>query len=328
MTTRAERPARAFWLAAPGCGEIRTAPLRPVGAGEVLVRAVASGVSRGTESLVFSGQVPASQYHAMRGPFQEGEFPAPVKYGYAVTGVIEKGPPGLEGRRVFCLHPHEDYFVVPEEAVVLVPDKVPDHRAVLAANMETALNAMWDAAPRLCDHIAVVGAGVVGCLAASLAAKLPGAQVELIDIDPRRALLAESLSCRFASPARASADADIVIHASGSEAGLATALRLAGFEATVLELSWYGNRSIAAPLGEAFHSRRLTLLSSQVGHVAASRRARRSRRERLAAALELLADPVYDKLVTSSGPLDELPQAMARLAASPDGALCHVVRYP
>ncbi len=255
------------------------------------MRAVASGVSRGTESLVFSGQVPASQYRVMRCPFQEGEFPAPVKYGYAMTGVIEEGPPSLEGRRVFCLHPHEDCFVVPEEAVLLVPDKVPDHRAVLAANMETALNAMWDAAPRLCDHIAVVGAGVVGCLAASLAAKLPGAQVELIDIDPRRAPLAESLSCRFASPERASADADIVIHASGSEAGLATALRLAGFEATVLELSWYGNRSIAAPLGEAFHSRRLTLRSSQVGHVAASRRARRNRHERLAAALELLPTP-------------------------------------
>lgn len=323
-----EIEARAFWLAAPGQGEIRTAPLSPPAAGEVLVRALASGVSRGTESIVFAGRVPASQSLAMRCPFQEGAFPAPVKYGYASVGVVEEGPGPLKGKRVFCLYPHQDLYVVPEESVLAVPDTVPSERAVLAANMETALNALWDAGPRIGDRIAVVGAGVVGCLVASLAAKLPATRVELIDIDQRRAAMAEILSCRFALPSHATGDCDLVIHASGSEAGLATSLRLAGFEATVWELSWYGDNSVAAPLGEAFHNRRLTLKSSQVGEVAASRRARSSRRQRLTLAMELLADPVYDKLITGQCRLAELPRVMALLAASPDGALCQMVRYP
>lgn len=319
--------ARAFWLTAPGRGEIRTSTIELPAGGQVLVRTLASGVSRGTESTVFSGRVPASQYRAMRCPFQEGEFPAPVKYGYASVGVVENGPAALQGRRVFCLHPHQDVYVVPEDAVIPVPNAVPDERAALAANMETALNAMWDAGPRIGDRIAVVGAGVVGCLAASLAAKLPGTRVELVDIDPRRAAMASALSCRFAQPSDAAGDCDLVIHASSSGDGLATALHLAGFEATVIELSWYGDKSVAVPLGEDFHSRRLTLKASQVGEVAAPRRARRSRRQRLALALELLADPVYDRLITGQCELDALPQVMARLATAPDGALCQVVHY-
>lgn len=320
--------ARAFWLAAPGHGEIRKTVLGAPAASEVLIRAVASGVSRGTESIVFNGRVPQSQANTMRCPFQEGDFPAPVKYGYASVGVVAEGSATLEGRRVFCLHPHQDLYVVRDDAVLPVPDAVPSERAVLAANMETALNALWDAGPRIGDRIAVVGAGVVGCLIASLAAKLPAARVELVDIDPRRATIAEALGCRFALPDAAAGDCDLVFHASGSEAGLATALGLAGFEAMVLELSWYGDKRIAAPLGEAFHHRRIRLQSSQVGEIATARRARRSRRDRLALALELLADPVYDRLISGQCRLAELPEAMARLAAAPDGALCQLVRYP
>ena len=323
-----DREARAFWLAAPGRGEIRAAPLARARPGEVTLRALASGVSRGTETLVFSGRVPESQHEAMRCPFQEGAFPAPIKYGYASVAEVEDGPEALHGKRVFCLYPHQDRYVVPVDAVLPVPQSVPEERAVLAANMETALNALWDGAPRIGDRIAVVGAGVVGALVASLAARLPAARVELIDIDPRRAALAELFGCRFALPAAAQNECDLVFHASGSEAGLATALRLAGFEATVLELSWYGDKRVAAPLGEAFHSRRLTLRASQVGEVATPRRARRLRRDRLALALELLADASYDRLITGRCRLDELPDTMARLATAPDGALCQLVRYP
>jgi NADPH:quinone reductase-like Zn-dependent oxidoreductase len=318
---------RAFWLTAPGRGEIRTGSLRPPEPGEILVRARVSGISRGTESLVFAGRVPPSQYATMRCPFQDGEFPAPVKYGYASAGIVEEGPPALQGRRVFCLYPHQDVYVVPETAVVPIPDAVSDTRAVLAANIETALNALWDAGPRIGDRIAVIGAGVVGSLVAALAARLPAVTVELIDIDPRRATWAAALPCRFALPADATGDCDLVIHASGSEAGLATALRLAGFEATVIELSWYGDKPVAVPLGESFHSRRLTLQSSQVGEVATARRARRSRHQRLALAMDLLADPVFDRLITGECRLDDLPHAMAQLAAAPDGALCQLVRY-
>jgi NADPH:quinone reductase-like Zn-dependent oxidoreductase len=319
--------ARAFWIVAPGRGELREVALPPLRAGEVRVRALLSGVSRGTESLVFRGRVPASQHGAMRCPFQEGDFPAPVKYGYASVGVVEEGPAALLGRRVFCLHPHQDRYVVPAEAVVPVPDRVPEARAVLAANMETALNGLWDGAPRLGDRIAVVGAGTVGCLVAALAARIPGTRVVLIDIDPGRADLAAALGCGFARPEMAQGVADLVIHASGAPDGLATALRLAGFEATVLEMSWYGDAAVPAPLGEAFHSQRLTLRASQVGAVAAARRARWSHRQRLSLALDLLGDPVFDRLLTGESAFDALPQTMARLAAAPAGALCHVVRY-
>jgi threonine dehydrogenase-like Zn-dependent dehydrogenase len=313
---------RAFWIAVPGRGEIRQAPARQATVGDVLVHAVASGVSRGTESLVFRGAVPKSQYSTMRCPFQEGEFPAPVKYGYALVGRT------ADGERVFCLHPHQDQFVVPRDAVVPIPDDVPDRRAVLAANMETAVNALWDAPPHLGDRIAVIGGGVVGCLIAALAARHPSVRVELVDVNPRRQSIAEALGARFARPDAATADADLVFHTSGAASGLATALRLAAFEATVLDLSWYGDAAVPVPLGENFHSRRLTLRSSQVGSVAPSRRANRSRRDRLCLALDLLRDPVFDPIVNGESPFGALPQTMARLAADPGDTLCHLVTYP
>ncbi|HKF71330.1 MAG TPA: dehydrogenase [Stellaceae bacterium] len=323
--------ARAFWVAEPGRGEIRSAELPDPGRGDVRIATAASGISRGTESLVFQGRVPASERQRMRCPFQEGDFPAPVKYGYASVGVVDalgaEAPAELLGRRVFCLYPHQDRYVVPTSAVLPVPAAVPDRRAVLAANMETAVNAHWDAGLRIGDRVSVVGAGVVGALVAALAARIPGTTVEIVDIDPRRAALAEALGCRFALPDKAHGEADVVFHASGTEAGLVTALGLAGFEAWVVEVSWYGDKPVAMPLGEAFHARRLCLVSSQVGSVATARRARRSQRERLALALDLLADNVFDRLLTGESRFEALPDTMARLASAPDGALCEVVRY-
>jgi len=321
------REARAFWVGAPGQGEIRAQQLRPPGPDELLIRTVASAISRGTESLVFRGEVPESEWRRMRCPFQEGEFPAPVKYGYSAVGVVEDGPIELLGRRVFCLHPHQDRFVVPRDAATEVAADVPDRRATLAANLETAVNGLWDAAPGPGDRIAVIGAGLVGCLVAALAVRLPGAEVELIDIDPARARIAEALGCRFASPPNAHPEADLVIHTSGAPEGLATALTIAGVEATVLEMSWYGSRAVPLALGGPFHSRRLTLRSSQVGMVPASRRSRWSHRRRLALALSLLRDPVFDLLLSGESAFATLPELMARLAASPAGVLCHTLRY-
>jgi len=319
--------ARAFWVAAPGHGEIRTQQLRAPGPGEVLIRTLRSAISRGTESLVFRGEVPQSEQRRMRCPFQEGEFPAPVKYGYSVIGIVEDGPAETLGRRVFCLHPHQDRFIVPMEAVVEVPETVPDRRATLAANMETAINGMWDGTPGPGDRVAVIGAGVVGCLVAALAARLPGAEVELIDIDPTREAIAAAFDCHFATPEKASPEADLVVHASGSTAGLETALRIAGFEATVIEMSWYGTRIVPLELGGAFHSRRLTLRSSQVGAVPASRQRRWSLHRRLILALSLLRDPVFDVLLSGETKFAALPTLMSRLSTSSAGILCHTLRY-
>lgn len=322
--------AAAFWVTAPGRGEVRVAPVGAPGPADVMIEARVSAVSRGTEALVFAGRVPQSQNETMKCPFQDGDFPGPVKYGYANVGVVTGAGAQAAawlGRRVFCLYPHQQRYVVPAAAIQAIPDDVADERAALAANMETALNALWDAGPRIGDRIAVVGGGVVGCLVAALAAALPAAEVQLIDVDEGRAEVAAALGVGFALPDQAAGDADVVFHASGHGDGLATALGLAGFEATVVELSWYGDGLVAVPLGEAFHVRRLRLVASQVGHVAAARRARRTRAQRLSQGLTLLRDGRFDALISGHCSLAELPAVMARLAATPDGALCQLVRY-
>ena len=319
--------AEAYWLLEPGQGVIRPEPLSAPQTGEALVRTLYSGISRGTESLIFRGEVPPSEYRTMRAPFQAGDFPGPVKYGYCSVGRVTAGPKELVGRLVFCLYPHQTRYVVPVAALHILPDGVPPGRAVLAANLETAVNGLWDAALRIGDRIAVIGAGVLGCLTAWLAGRMPGCRVELIDTNPRRAAMAAALGVDFAAPAAATPEADLVIHTSGSPAGLALGLRLAGFEATVLELSWYGSREVALPLGQAFHQRRLTLRSSQVGSVACAQRARWDHRRRLGLALSLLTAPILDSLITGEDVFAALPLVQARLAHDPGDTLMHRIRY-
>ncbi|MCS0599931.1 zinc-binding alcohol dehydrogenase [Streptomyces sp. LP11] len=321
------RSARAFWLRSPGHGELREVTLPEPGRDEVVVRALYSGVSRGTETLVFRGGVPESQHAVMRAPFQEGDFPGPVKYGYLSVGVVEEGPAGLVGRTVFCLYPHQSRYVVPVSAVTVVPERVPAERAVLAGTVETAVNALWDAAPLVGDRIAVVGGGMVGCSVAALLARFPGVRLQLVDADPDRARTAEALGVDFTAPEAALGDCDLVVHASATEQGLTGALRLLAPEGTVVELSWYGDRRVSLPLGEAFHSRRLTLRSSQVGTVSPAARPGRGYADRMALALDLLADPALDALVTGESAFGELPDVMPRLATGEIPALCHRVRY-
>lgn len=319
--------AAAFWISAPGSGEIRDEALPPAGNGDVVVRTLYSGISRGTESLVFAGRVPASERVRMRAPFQSGDFPAPVKYGYANVGRVERGPRELEDRAVFSLFPHQTRYVVPAAAVHPLPDDVPAERAVLAANMETALNVLWDAQPHVVDRLTVIGAGAVGCLTAYLAARTIGCDVELVDVNPARASIARALGVRFADPASASAETGAIVHASGSPSGLELALRIAGFEATIVEASWYGDQMVPVPLGAAFHSRRLTITSSQVGAVAPSHRARCDTKCRMRIALDALRDERLDALITGESAFEALPRVMQQLTASPGDTICHRIRY-
>ena len=319
--------AKALWYAGPGRAEIREEAVPPPGPGEVRVRALCGAVSRGTESLVLAGRVPESEYARMRAPFMGGAFPFPVKYGYSTVGRVETGPPDLLGRLGFVLYPHQSLFNVPAAAVIRVPDGIPPERAVLAANVETALNAVWDAGPGPADRIAVVGGGVVGALVAYLCGGLPGAEVTLVDVNPARAGLAQALGVGFAAPEVAPAGCDLVVHASGTAAGLATALRLAGDEATVLELSWYGAGEVAVPLGGAFHSRRLRLISSQVGQVAPTRRPRWTHARRLAAAVGLLRDARLDALLAPPIAFGDLPARLPDVLGPGSGVLCQVIAY-
>lgn len=311
--------ARAFWTVEPGRGELRSERLSVPAPGHSSVTALASGVSRGTEALVFASRVPPGQFDAMRAPLMGGTFPFPVKYGYSVVGALD------DGARVFVLHPHQDRFVAPDGLCVAVPNAVPTHRAVLAANMETALNICWDAAPLAGERILVIGAGVVGLLTASLLARVPAVSVTVVDIDPAREALAVRFGCRFALPSAAPADQELIVHASASEAGLRLALDRAAFEGRIIEASWYGDREPAVPLGEAFHARRLRLIASQVGAVAPPMRGRRSFSERLATALALLDNPAYDALLEGPTRFEDLPDAMPRILAP--GGLCHVITY-
>jgi threonine dehydrogenase-like Zn-dependent dehydrogenase len=322
-----QKEALAFWLREPGAGEIRAVPLALPGPGEVAVRTLRSAISRGTEALVFSGRVPASQYDVMRAPFQEGEFPGPVKYGYLSVGVVEEGPERLRGRTVFCLHPHQTAYVVPESAVTVVPDEVPADRAVLGGVVETAVNALWDAGPLVGDRVAVVGAGTLGCCVARLLARMPGVSVTMVDVDPSRARVASSLGCRFTLPDQASDGLDMVFHTSATSEGLQLSLEMLATEGTVVELSWYGDDETTLALGGSFHSRRLAVRASQVGTVSPARRGRRTTADRLALALTLLRDPAFDTLLTGESPFEDLPDVMARLVRGDLPGLCHSVVY-
>lgn len=318
--------AQALWYVAPGKAEIRAETLTPLGPGAVRLKAVASALSRGTERLVFAGRVPESEYERMRAPFMGGAFPFPVKYGYAMVGQVEDGPAALKGRLAFALFPHQTAFNLAAENIIPLPDGLPPERAVLGANMETALNAVWDGAAGPADRIAVVGAGVLGLLVARLAAAMR-ADVTVVDTNPQRAAVAAALGAAFAAPDKAPENCDLVVHTSASAAGLATALRLAGDEATVLELSWYGSDEVKVPLGDVFHSRRLKLISSQVGKVAPSRRPRWGYRRRLSAALDLLRDPALDALLAPSVAFTDLPARLPDILTPASGVLCQIVRY-
>lgn len=326
--------ARALWYVRPGVAEVRAEALPAVGPGFARVTTLYSGLSRGTERLVLDGAVPATEYDRMRAPLQGGAFPFPVKYGYCATGIVEEGPDELTGRVVFCLHPHQDTFVAAVEMLAPVPDGVPAQRATLAANMETALNAVWDSGATAGDRIVVVGAGIVGLMVAAVCARLPGADVTVIDVLPDRAEIVAALGARFASPSTTTTaasslpiDADVAFHTSANPAGLDTAIGCLGLEGTVVELSWYGTKPVAVTLGGAFHSRRLKIVSSQVGHVSAGHRPRWSYRRRLTKALDLLADPIFDRLVGAEIAFADAAKAVPLALTAPGSGLPPIIRY-
>ncbi len=315
--------ATALWITQAQTAQARDT-VYDAGPDDLEIETLYTGISRGTERLVFQGHVPVAEHERMRAPFQEGAFDFPVKYGYAAVGKVLNG--ARLGQVVFALFPHQSSFAVPAQAALQVPDTVPASRAILAANMETALNITWDAGVSIGDRVVVVGCGVVGALVGYLTAQIPGTQVTLVDIDPSRRTLAENFGCAFASPDDVAGDADVVIHASASAAGLALAINVAGLEARVIEASWYGAQSTEVPLGGAFHRGRLQIVSSQVGRIPARQAARWDYARRLSKALDLLADPVLDALISGETAFADLPASYGDTLDDPL-TLCHRVRY-
>lgn len=329
MAANRNEIAQALWYLDAGRAELRAEELLPPAPGIVRVRALHGALSRGTEALIFAGRVPKTEFERMRAPFMGGAFPFPVKYGYSVVGRVEAGPAELRERLVFALHPHQSRFTIPVSAAVPLPEGHSPARAVLSANMETALNAVWDAEPKPGDRIVIVGAGAVGALVGFLCRKLiPDAEVTLVDINPARAEIARAFGLTFAAPDAAPTECDLVVHTSASAAGLATALNLARDEAIVLEMSWYGAGDVPVPLGGAFHSRRLRLVSSQVGKIAPSHRATWTHRARLEAALAYTADPRLDALIAPAVSFNDLPACLPQIFAPTSGILCQRIDYP
>lgn len=328
MVAMSESEASCLTYVAPGKAEIHLVSAA-MGKPEddcVAMRALWSGISRGTERLVFNGQVPESEYQRMRGPFQRGDFPFPVAYGYAWVGVPNEED-SVSGEVYFGLLPHQDRLIVPRAALVRLPIGLDPRRAVLAANMETALNVVWDAAVGPGDHVAVVGGGVLGSLIAGIVSDIVATKVTLVDVNEGRREVAGLLGADFALPDEAKGEQDAVIHTSASEAGVATALRLAGTESTVVEASWHGTASPRLPLGGAFHSKRLTLRSSQVGQLSPSRRPRWSHRRRLEAALDLLRNDKYDAVITGEASFSALPERISTILDPKADGLATAVSY-
>jgi len=309
--------------------------LKQLSKDEVLVKALYSGISRGTESLVYSGKVPSSEWSRMRCPNQTGEFSFPINYGYASVGkVISVGSDVTNtkaGDKVFVLHPHQDRFIVGDSWINVLPDDLQDPEiAVLSANMETALNANWDADIENRKSIVVVGGGVVGILTAYVAKQLSGKKPVLIDIDERKAELANKFGFDFAL-ARDAASEDFgkfecVFHTSASEKGLQLAIDLAVFEGRVIEMSWYGDKPISINLGGAFHSQRISLISSQVGHVSANKRQSHSHSDRMSLAMDLLRNSALKALLKPIVPFADLPDRLDEVLTSSE-TLCPLVTY-
>lgn len=314
-------------MEAPGAGALRESEVREPGPDEVAVRTQYTGISRGTESLVHRGEVPTSERERMRAPFQEGDFPGPVKYGYLSVGVVEIGPDALRGRTVFALHPHQSYFVVPASAVVPVPDAVPPRRAVLAGAVETAVNILWDAAPLVGDRVTVIGAGMIGLSVARVAGGIPGIDLVVVDVDRDKADVCGRLGLAYSHPAGAPVERDLVIDTSGSEEGLQLALESAATEGEVVEASWFGDRPVRLHLGGDFHARRLTIRSSQVGAISPRRRGTRRPADRLALALDLLDDGGFDELLTGDSSWRDLPAVLAAIASGTAPGLCHTIDW-
>ncbi|WP_374223598.1 zinc-binding alcohol dehydrogenase [Arthrobacter sp. ISL-30] len=323
-----QQTATAYWTIGPCKGELRQEEIRQPAEGQALVRALYSGISKGTELVVHGAHVPARVAEQMRAPNQEGNFPGPVKFGYLSVGVVEAGPREWFGKTVFCLHPHQDRYVVSVECLTLIPEGVPARRAILTGTVETAINALWEGGPRIGDRVAVVGSGLVGGTVAALLRSFPLSRLQIVDADPGRWELANALGVDFALPDDAEADCDIVFHCSASEAGLSRSLQLAGDDGEIIEMSWYADRAVTIPLGEDFHARRLSLRASQVGSVALSRRHRRTTRQRLDLAVSVLRDPVFDHFLTAESPFTDLPDVVQALSDGQIEDLCHVITYP
>lgn len=327
---RSPESSRQYWTEAAHTGALREVPVPQPAPGELLIETLHSGISRGTESLVHRGEVPAAITELMQAPFQLGALPFPVSHGYLNVGVVRQGRSELIGQTVFTLAGHREHVVVPEAAAHVLPEGCPPQRALFAGIGEVGLNGLWEGPVMIGDRVAVVGGGLIGLTTALLASKMALQRLQVVEVDAERRTFIRDLGLDAVAPEQADLDNDVVLHSSSSSAGLATSLRLAGDDAVIVEQSWYGTGDQQVPLGADFHARRLRIVATQVGQVPGPRRMRRTRGQRLATALSML-DSRFDRLISGRSPLAQLPDVMQDVATGADwtrGQILHVIDHP
>lgn len=330
-SSTATSSATAVWFPRASSAELREETLPPLGPGDVRITAIASAISHGTEMLVYRGQVPADLQLDL--PTLRGDFAFPIKYGYASVGrVVEAGADAalVPGQHVFVLHPHQSSYVVPDTMPIALPDGLDPELGVFLANVETTLNVMLDAVPRIGDRVAIFGQGVVGLLLTQLVRRAGVSQ--LITIDPIRTR--RDLSLRLgADSALAPQDAmslevDLAIEASGNGTALQQAIDNVAFGGTVVVSSWYGTKPVQLMLGGAFHRRRLRIVSSQVGTIDAALQPRWSNRRRLDTARDLLSELDLAPLISHRLPLQRAAEAYVLVDEHPEDVVQVVLTYP
>jgi 2-desacetyl-2-hydroxyethyl bacteriochlorophyllide A dehydrogenase len=329
-----------LWWTALRTGELRAEPLPPPGPEDVVVQAIASGISAGTELLVYRGQVPPELPLDL--PTLAGSFRYPIKYGYASVGRVAAAGAAVRDRApgdlVFALHPHQSTYVLPAARTVLLPPNLPPEHGVFLANLETAVNVALDAAPRLGETVLLSGLGVVGLLVLQTLRRTGVAEIIAVDPLPRRRALAARLgaSLTLAPDADVAAQArartagrgvDLAVEVSGAPAALGPAIEAVADEGTVVVASWYGTKSVPLHLGSHFHRGRVRLRSSQVGHLDPALAPRWDHARRQAVALRLLAELPLGDLISHRIPFAQAPEAFALLDERPADALQVVLTY-
>jgi 2-desacetyl-2-hydroxyethyl bacteriochlorophyllide A dehydrogenase len=315
--------AAAVWFPRARVVELRTETLPEPGPDEVRVRAVLSAISQGTEMLVYRGEVDAGL--ALDLPTLAGGYGFPLKYGYASVGravAVGRDVRAVsEGDLVFALHPHQDEYVLSESLVRHLPDRTTPEQGVFVANLETAINVVLDAKPRLGEVVAVFGQGVVGLLITQLLRR-SGARVVAVEPSALRRSFAERCGAELAiTPQDGTVlrrltrgrGADLAIDASGSPSALQEAIDSVALEGTVVVCSWYGEKPVPLDLGGLFHRRRVRLVSSQVGRIDPSLAPRWDRERRLELATSLLGELVLADLITHRIPFARAADAYALL---------------
>ncbi|MEM9671559.1 MAG: zinc-binding alcohol dehydrogenase [Bacteroidota bacterium] len=315
----------ALWHLSERESSIRSQSLPPLKTDECLIESLFSLVSSGTETLVANGQVPAELQDSMQVPYMEGSFGFPLKYGYSLVGKVIEGSENLVDRYVHLLHPHQQHCVVKETDVTVIPEGIPPQRAVLASNLETALNAVWDSHLSAGDRVLVVGMGLIGSLVALLASQFPATQIRVAETDPTRQSLAREQGFSLYDPS--DTPFDVAFHSSGSSTGLQTAIDAVGYEGQVIELSWYGTRSAEVKLGGSFHQQRKQIISSQVSQLPAHRQARWDYRRRKQTVLDLLQDDGWDDFLTATVDFTDVPALFDQLRLGDRSQLSWTLRY-